>query len=422
MSTPFQLTAEQSAAVESLLNFLQDPDPIIPFFVFSGYAGTGKTSCMREVVARLDDSHFNIAFTAPTNKAAKVLKAITGDAVTIYSLLGLRVDKSGELKQVVAGKPPEGLADLDCVVIDEASMVNAVLMKELKNNVDKFGFKVVFMGDPAQLPPVKEVRSPIWELGTDAALSRVMRHDNQILTLVTAIREVIDHPAPNIVLKSDHDENGGVFKLTKPTFKQAIWDAVQRGDFADGGHAKVIAWRNVTVDSYNQLIRNALFGVESQTVPFFPGDRIVAGGPLERNDVPLMTTDEEAVVETVTECNHPMEPRYSALELKCVTEVGKTVRLLVPHPASKAQFDADCQSLAHQAAANGKLWKKFWELKEIFHDVRYAYAITAHRSQGSTYQDVYVDYVDVLANRSRREAFQCLYVACSRPTTRLFLA
>ncbi|MCL5460309.1 hypothetical protein M3M33_16855, partial [Loigolactobacillus coryniformis] len=69
-----------------------------------------------------------------------------------------------------------------------------------------------------------------------------------------------------------------------------------------------------------------------------------------------------------------------------MTETGKNIRLLVLHPASAVQYDADCNSLAHQAATNGKLWKKFWELKELFHDIRYAYAITAHRSQGSTYE------------------------------------
>ena len=90
------------------------------------------------------------------------------------------------------------------------------------------------------------------------------------------------------------------------------------------------------------------------------------------------------------------------------------------HPESQPQFDSDCQALAHDARANPKLWKKFWALKELFHEIKYAYAITAHRSQGSTYEQVFVDYQDILYNRNRKEAFQCLYVACSRPTlTRL---
>ena len=102
--------------------------------------------------------------------------------------------------------------------------------------------------------------------------------------------------------------------------------------------------------------------------------------------------------------------------------MNTVVRLLVLHPDSQKTFDEACQDLAHKAKANPRLWKNFWELKELFHDVKYAYAITAHRAQGSTYHTVFVDYVDILYNRNRKEAFQCLYVACSRPTTRLYLA
>jgi exodeoxyribonuclease-5 len=417
-----ELNSEQSTAVSRLLDFIEDPDPISPFFTFAGYAGTGKTFCMREVVARTAGSHTNFAYTAPTNKAAKVLKQVTGSAGTIYSLLGLRIDKTGELKQVIAGKPPEGLEDLDCIFVDEGSMVNKNLLKELRANAEKFKFKVVFMGDPAQLPPVGEIHSPIWDLGIGASLTQVMRHDNQILELVTEIRSVIDSPAPCINIKSNHSNSDGVWKLTKSAFKESIFKAVQAGEFADGNQSKVIAWRNVRVAEYNALIRNALYGVESQATPWMVGERIVAAAPCERNDEMLMTTDEEAVVESVINCKHPMEPKYQAIELKATTEIGKSVRLLVLHPASQAQFDADCQQLAHMAATTPKLWKKFWDLKDLFHDIRYAYAITAHRSQGSTYENVWVDYQDILLNRTRREAFQCLYVACSRPTTRLILA
>lgn len=403
-----------------MLEFIQDPDPVSPFFVFAGFAGTGKTFCMREVAARLAPSHCQIAYTAPTNKAAKVLRGVTGAAQTIFSLLGLRIDKSGELKQLVSGKPPENLKDLDVVFLDEASMVNDNLMKELTIAVKRDGFRVVFMGDEAQLPPVKEATSPVWKLPVNARLTKVMRHDNEILELVTDIREVINSPAPCINIKSKHHGDTGIWKMTKMGFKESIYNAAMAGGFADGGVGKVIAWRNMQVDEYNALIRNALWGAGADF--YVPGERIVAAAPLSRGEEQLMMTDEEAVVESVAVCKHPLEPKYMAYELKCRTEDNRTVRLITLHPSSRHVFESDCQALAHDAAAMPKLWKKFWELKDIFHDIKYAYAITAHRSQGSTYQNVWVDYQDILRNRNRKEAFQCLYVACSRPTTKLMLA
>jgi ATP-dependent exoDNAse (exonuclease V) alpha subunit len=417
-----RLNPDQEEAVTALLDYIQDPGYGNDwYFTFSGYAGTGKTFCMREVVSRCASSRSRFAYTAPTNKAAKVLRSVTGSACTIYSLLGLRIDKSGELKQLVTGKSPD-LSDLDVVFIDEGSMVNSNLFGHLRDAADKWGFKVVFMGDAAQLPPVGETHSPIWAGDIGANLTRVMRHDNQILTLVTEIRNVMNSIAPSINIKSNHDERGGVWKQSKMEFRQSIYDAAANGDFADGSTAKVVAWRNVRVAEYNNIIRAAIFGAEAIPGTYLPGDRIVAAGPCERGDEVLLTTDDEAIVESVALCKHPLEPKYQAVELKCRTELNKVIRLLVLHPSSQQQFDNDSQNLAHDARGNGKLWKKFWEHQDLFHQIKYGYALTAHRAQGSTYTKVWVDYQDILYNRNRKEAFQCLYVACSRPTTELRLA
>jgi len=418
---PIELNDEQKVAVDKLIRFIEDPATFQWYFCFTGFAGTGKTFTMREVVARCRSSASAFAYTAPTNKAAKVLKQVTGDACTIYSLLGLRVDKSGELKQVVAGKTPD-LSNLDVIVVDEASMVNRNLFDILRVTAERWGLKVVFMGDLAQLPPVGEPASMALTGMEGANLTRVMRHDNQILTFATTVREQINSLAPSIKIRSDNDGHTGVWKLTSREFKERIFAAAQNGEFADGSTAKIISWRNVRVAEYNNIVRAALFGADAVPGFFLPGDRIVAAGLCERGDEFLMSTDDEAIVESVANCVHPFEPRYHAIELKARREDNKVVRLLVIHPSSKQAFDNDCQALAHEARGNPKLWKRFWEHKELFHDIRYGSAITAHRSQGSTYETAFVDYQDILYNRNRKEAFQCLYVACTRPTTKLFLA
>lgn len=417
----WEFTEQQMDAIEQLLEFIQDPMTFQWYFVFRGYAGTGKTSCMEEVARRAANSRVKFVYTAPTNKAAKVLREIVGEACTIYSLLGLRVDKNGETKQVVGGKPVD-LSDLDVIVIDEASMINAHLFDLLRDAADKWSLKVIFMGDPAQLPPVKENESMALQGPNAVELTDVKRHDNQILELVTEIRKVIWSPAPSINIRSNNDGHEGVWKLDKNSFKRQIFSAAAAGEFADGRTSKIIAWRNVRVGEYNNIARHAIYGAEAQPGFYLPGDRIVAAGPCERGDVQIMSTDDEAIVESFIECKHPIEPRYHAIELKVRTEDNRVERLLVVHPVSLAQWQADCEMLAHEARANPKLWKRYWEAKDIFHDIRYAYALTAHRSQGSTYTNAYVDYQDVLYNRNRREAFQCLYVAASRARKCLYLA
>lgn len=420
-SPAVQLNEDQTLAVKRLVEFIEDPFNFDWYFCLTGFAGTGKTFCMREVAALCRRSHSGFAYTAPTNKAAKVLRQVTGDACTIYSLLGLRVDKSGELKQVVAGKSPD-LSHIDIVVVDEASMVNKNLFTILNDAAARWGFKVVFMGDLAQLPPVGEPASHALTGTLGANLTRVMRHDNQILTFATRVREQINSLAPSITIKSDNDERGGVWKLSVMDFKRRIFAAASEGDFADGTHSKIIAWRNVRVAEYNAVARAAIFGAAALPGYYLAGDRVVAAGPCMRNDEPILNTDDEAIVERVTECVHPLEPKYRGIELLARDEQNNLIRLLVIHPESAQAFNNDSQELANQARGNPKLWKRFWEHKELFHDIKYAYALTAHRSQGSTYENAYVDYQDILYNRNRKEAFQCLYVACTRPTTRLFLA
>ncbi len=420
-SDTIRLNDDQQSAVESLLQFIMDPDPECWYFVLKGFAGTGKTFCMREVVARCAKSSVSLVYTAPTNKAAKVLRSVTGQACTIYSLLGLRVDKSGEVKQVTKGKKAD-LSDIDVIFVDEGSQVNRNLFSILEGEAKFAQIKVVFMGDLAQLPPVGESLSVCLTGPLEAELTRVMRHDNQILTLVTEIRGTINSLAPSIKFKSDNDGEQGVWKFTSREFKESIFAAAQRGEFADGLQSKVVSWRNVRVAEYNNIVRAAVFGADAVPGYFLPGERVVAAGPCERGDIALLSTDDEAIVESVMNCLHPLEPKYHAIELKCRSEDNRVIRLLVIHPQSAQQFANDSQGLAHEAKGNGKLWKRYWEHKELFHDIRYAYALTAHRAQGSTYENVWVDFQDILYNRNRKEAFQCLYVACSRPTTRLYLA
>jgi len=71
--------------------------------------------------------------------------------------------------------------------------------------------------------------------------------------------------------------------------------------------------------------------------------------------------------------------------------------------------------------ARHKNWMAFWDLKQYFHDVDYAYSLTIHKSQGSTFQDVFVDVPSMLTNRNIIERNQLCYVAFTRAAKRLFL-
>lgn len=422
-SKAVNLNEQQQNAIESMVNFLTAPYVADPFFVLDGAAGTGKTTCLKEVASLYRRSAGRLAYTAPTNKAAKVIRAMTGSATTIYSLLGLRVQANGEVKELTGRSGHEKAPDLseyDGVAVDEGGMVSNKLMAIIREEALHHNLRFIFLGDRYQLPPVGEKESPIWRLPQKAVLSKVERHDNQILQLVTNIRTAMDHPIMNINIASNNDGNEGVWKLGKGQFKEQIYADAQAGKFSNTNDTKIIAWRNVKTAEYNTLCRRAIFGPGAGFYEL--GERLIAASPCLVGDEVALGTDDECIIESISESRHPFSPEFQCINLKGRTEDNRIVRLTVLHPASSVEYENACQSAAHAAKSDHKKWKAYWRLKELFHDVKYAYAITAHRAQGSTYENVYVDYQDILLNRERREAFQCLYVSCSRPTNGLILA
>lgn len=415
------LNEDQQFALDRIVDWLHDSSS--PFFVLSGSAGTGKTFCIRQLV---DATRGRFIFTAPTNKATKVLRAsVTSrdykpECRTIYSLLGLRLEASGEVKELVAPEDPIDLSQYKLVVVDEGSMVNAILMKYIKLTVDNFGIKFLFMGDPAQLPPVGELRSPIWTIDQRASLTKVMRHDNQILELATRLRGVVDHPAPSCKLESNHDGEEGVWKVSEGQFESVILRAADAGLFSKPDMAKAIAWRNVSVDRLNKLIRDRIF--DKPSTPWLPGDRAIFTSPAkDLEDEVIATTDDEGTVERVEVEWHGAYPDFKIFRVSITLDTNSPVIARVLHPDSQHAYSQRLDDLSTAAKLDRRKWKAFWEFKDAFHQLRHSYAITAHRAQGSTYDTAFVDWRDILLNRNRQEAFRCLYVACTRPKRRLFL-
>ncbi len=417
------LNADQEAALSSILDWLAEPFPFDPFRCLRGFAGTGKTFMMAQLVRRLKG---RVVWTAPTNKAAKCLReALTADDYkpecrTIYSLLGLRLEPSGEIKELTVPEDPVDLGTYTLVVIDEAFMVGGALMAAIRHAADLAGVRFLFMGDPCQLPPVKEEKSPVMDITVIAELTHVMRHDNQILKLATTIRSKIGHPAPSIALASDNDGEEGVWRLDRRRFELLILDKAGLGWFSDGRSAKAIAWRNVEVDRLNKMIRAKIYpGITS---PWVVGDRVIFTSPAkDLDDQPMASTDDEGVVDAVVEEPHPLYAEFSIHRVTVTLDTNKVVTARVLHPDSLAAWTRKKEDMAAMAKSNGRFWRNFWDFNDAFHSLRHAYAITAHRAQGSTYDNAFVLWSDILLNRNRPEAFKCLYVAATRARKRLVL-
>lgn len=418
-----KFTEKQLDAYSALVKFYGLPPEEANIFVLKGYAGTGKTTLMKQVCYDFKKSLADLVFTAPTNKAAKVIRKMlcdyTVEVTTIYSLLGIMMKQTGE--QVVLNYP-ENPVDLSCywiVFVDEAGMINKQLLNYMLSNYPDVKF--VFVGDPAQLPPVNEDISPVWKLKTQhcAELTEVMRFDNQLLTLATSVRQrIMESNYTPLNIKSDHDKTEGVWKLMGSKFNHRIEMAARRGLFTRVDHTKVIAWRNKTVDSYNEMIRNIIYDNPDR---FMVGDRIMVAEPITLDNHIIASIDEEGTITQVGYTTNYYYPQLKSYKLVMARDDGRPLDINVIHEDSEGDLQHLLNSLANEAKRDRKLWYKFWQLRNTFHKVRYGYAITAHRSQGSTYKNVFVDQTDVMSNSNTSEALRCLYVAFTRPTKRLLI-
>lgn len=422
------LNPEQLVLVRDLSEFCSLPfaDLKSPFFVVEGRAGTGKTFCVQWVLKRLRG---RALFTAPTNKATKVLReSLTSDDYkpecrTIYSALALRMGANGEVKELMEPDEPVDLSDYKVIFVDEASMVNSTLLRYIKKAVDDYGVRIVLLGDRAQLNPVGEVISPVWKLNAvQGHLTRIMRFDNQILTLSNSLYEKVSHPFPSFQPPNDNKGDEGVWNLSATDFRLKLDEHVVAGSFLKPNGTKLIAWRNATVDNFNQIIRNRLYGPEIAKTLWLPEDRAIITAPVyDLDDKPIASTDDEGVVTSCREDWHPVYPEFKIWRLVLTLDQNKVVTLFSLHPDSAADFKYRTEQMVAAAKFEGRKWREHWQFQEAFHKVRHAYAITAHRSQGSTYETAFVQWRDILINRDRTEAMRCLYVACSRAKKQLYL-
>ena len=156
-----KLTTAQQQALEKLKSFLRSNQS---FFRLSGYAGTGKSFLICHLIEWLDEHDFEFVIAAPTNKAAKSLMqvgtsvGINIDVKTVAQLLGQQPEineETGE-EEFTSGGNAE-FDDYDVMIIDEFSMINRSNFEEIVQAIaTTIDTKAIFVGDEAQLPPVKE--------------------------------------------------------------------------------------------------------------------------------------------------------------------------------------------------------------------------------------------------------------------------
>jgi len=384
----FVYSDDQQAAIEKIIATKAKA------VVLKGHAGTGKTAVMKQLLNHFDD----IVLTAPTHKAASVLAKETGHgANTIHSALGLVLSRNKDTLEMELVQKEHLLRvfSRDVLVVDEASMVDDKLYNLIARTECA---KIIFIGDPGQLPPVKSYDSPVFRAGLETyelTTNHRQGSGNPILDVANDIRMgTIDFKRwatlPNIhVVKS-----GGA-----DTLKEF---------FIEAGNRAAIAYTNDAVNAANNLARSAIYGPGRKV--FEQDDIIFLRTPVEpphgpkNNEVVRITSDPEAF-------------EFLGYSSWCF-QINDQYQINVP-------ADGDVEAAINKAKA--KLKKKFYDggdkkargefvlLDESFTCVSYGYAFTTHKSQGSTFDHIIISISDMERMPEPREIKnRLLYTAVTR--------
>lgn len=438
INLPFSLNDQQKSALYELEKFIEDGGTEI---TLSGYAGTGKSTIIGIFSKWLDHriGRGNIVYTAPTHRANVITKQNNPNAnvYTLSALFGFTPDTDIAMEQgsldlrelEFRAKNQMKYEPGQLIIIDEASMVQDGLYEYIQEIVAKHNGSVIYVGDSAQLRPVKS--DHISKVFTSdgipqITLTKVERTgDNPILKEATKLRR-----GEGLSYQTDINDKGqGVLYTSDDAIiDKNLKQIVTSEEFnADPLHFRVLTATNAAASTYNSKIRSLRYGKFAK--PFVKGDIIMGySNKLRKPDGSYrLINSGDYIVQSVKDTNIKFKTDKGDIEFKAfnlsIRPTGGTImddfQLTVidkNEPDSKlfevVEYKDRLWKMAKEAKQNGQI-SKYRDLVQMAYNVDnelnitknlednqgrlkirkaidYGYAQTVWKSQGSTYSKVLI--------------------------------
>lgn len=447
----FDLTKGQEIASEFLSQFITSAKER-ELFLLKGYAGTGKTSIIAACVNALLSLKKKVVLLAPTGRAAKVLSQYSDyPAYTIHRWIYRQRLKADGWGTFILSK---NSAKDTVFIVDEASMISNTamdgsgfgsgrLLEDLLTFVESgSNCKLLLVGDDAQLPPVSLDMSPALDaneleaFGYDVkeiTLSEVVRQaeSSGILTNATGIRSLLDEfrveiPKFNVF---DFDD---VVRLSGSELVESLQSSYSQVGMDE---SIVIAYSNRRTNKYNQGIRNQILWYEEE---LSVGDYLMVvrnnyHWAQKLENVNFIANGDVVKVLRIHKVQSLHGFRFAQVTVELVDYQNQELEVTVlldtltvegpslPMERSDELFQSvmlDYDDIVNKRNRMAKV-----KADPYFNalQIKYAYAITCHKSQGGQWKHVYIDQAFFRPEMMTREYLRWLYTAFTRATEKVFL-
>jgi len=372
------LTPKQQQAINIIKYNYDRREPIT---VILGYAGSGKSSIINYFINEMDLNEETV-FCTFTGKASLVLRKQGLPSKTIHSLI-YNAYKNKHTGKFIFKLKPILDEDYKLIVVDEISMVPKKLLDDLLS----FNVPIVALGDPGQLPPIVAPNGLMEN--PDYFLDEIHRQaaDNSIIKVSMLVRE--GKPLP----LTYNDPFVKIIKRSDLELGMLFW--------AD----QVICAKNATRRDLNQQMRNDLGFTEPLPVT---GDKLIC----LKNHWDVLNRDEYPLINGTIgfASNINIGTDFGILGQRLVFDFEPDYN---PNPFTSLAADSNIfKGLAPISQDNKRNMLKL-------HEFDFGYAITTHKSQGSSFEKV-LFYEEKLRS-SKEDHIKLVYTAITRATTKLII-